>query len=184
MVVVAIIGVLAALAIVGFQRYSAASGSGEAISMLNNLRMAQEAFRAENLRYNNCTAAAGTIVGGDYYPRDPTGALTNQKVMWGPADTTVGVLGCFNAMGFRAGGAVRYNFAVTAGGPGGALGGVAGRTANNVGPAPALNPTPARDPYYVAAAVANLRGAAGDNTKSFVWISSQSTEAFIGSDSD
>jgi type IV pilus assembly protein PilA len=183
MVVVAIVGVLAALAIVGFQRYSAASGSGEAISMLNNLRMAQESFRAENLRYQNCTAAAGTIALGDYYPLAPA-AVTKQKFMWGAADVTVGTLGCFNQMGFRASGAVRYTYAATAGGPGGVLGGVAGRTANNVGPAPALNPTPSRDPFYVAAAVGNLRGPANDGASSFVWVSSQSTEAYVGADSD
>jgi type IV pilus assembly protein PilA len=189
MVVVAIIGVLAALAIVGFRRYSASSRSGEAISMLNNLRMAQESFRAENLRYNGsaaadgCGAAPGTIAGGDYYPRDPTGVLSPAKVQWGPANTVAGVLGCFNRMGFRAAGAVRYNYATTAGAPGGALGAVAGRTANNSGPAPALTP-PVADPWYIAAAVANLSGADNDGAKSFVWVSSQSTEAFVGSESD
>lgn len=189
MVVVAIIGVLAALAIVGFRRYSASSRSGEALSMLNNLRMAQESFRAENLRYNGsiaadgCNATPGSIAGADYYPRNPTGTLSPAKVGWGAADVTAGVLGCFNRMGFRAAGAVRYNYATAAGPPGGVLGAVAGRTANNIGAPPGLT-APVRDPWYIATAVANLSGNNNDGRTSFVWVSSQSTEAFVGSESD
>jgi type IV pilus assembly protein PilA len=187
MVVVAIVGVLAALAIVGFQRYSTSSRSGEAISMLNSLRMAQESFRAENLRYNNC-AGAGTISMANYYPMAPAG-LVDAKKMWGAPDAAgPNPLPCFNAMGFRASGAVRYSYAVTAGAPGATLGAIDGTSPstaspNHVGPNPTLT-APVRDPWFVGAAIANLRGPANDGVYSFVWISSQSTEAYVRADSD
>ncbi len=123
MVVVAIVGILAALAIYGVRRYVTAAGAGEATSMLNNMKIAQAAFRAENLTYAGCLAGAPTpnpatgltLAAGDLYPRTPT-ALNDQKFQWvstgGP-----NVAQCFGSIGFRSSGPTKFTYGVVAGLP-------------------------------------------------------------------
>lgn len=62
MVVVAIIGVLSALAIVGYRKYIAASKSSEASAMCQSIRAAEESFRGETMSYLD---ASPTLA---YYP--------------------------------------------------------------------------------------------------------------------
>lgn len=125
MVVVAIIGVLAALAIYGVRKYVMAAGAGEATSMLNNMKIAQSSFRAENLTYAGCLNAASTpnpnsgdtLTGADMYPRTPL-ALNDRKVQWHETAAAPNVGDCFNSIGFRSSGAVAFTYGVTAGLPG------------------------------------------------------------------
>ncbi|MBK6516706.1 MAG: prepilin-type N-terminal cleavage/methylation domain-containing protein [Polyangiaceae bacterium] len=124
MIVVAVIGILAALAIYGLRRYQQSAGTSEATAMLQNIRGAEEAWRAENLAYGGCSAASpapstiGAIGGGDLFPR--TLANTNQrKVGWGAgALSNANVAACFQALGIRSDGPVRFSFGILAGVPG------------------------------------------------------------------
>ncbi|MBL9021268.1 MAG: prepilin-type N-terminal cleavage/methylation domain-containing protein [Myxococcales bacterium] len=124
MIVVAIVGILAALAIYGLRRYQQAAGTGEATSMLQGMRGAEENFRAENLTYGGCNAAGfvnnGTnAVAADFYPR-ALGALNDRKAAFDMAGTPA-IEQCFRAVGFRSDGPVRFVYAAIAGPPGTAL---------------------------------------------------------------
>jgi type IV pilus assembly protein PilA len=153
MIVVAIVGILAALAMYGFRKYQLASKSGEATAMLSGIRGAQEAFKAENLSYLSCTAVAGTIADADFYPRPlsvlQTGDQGQRKASWDlPAHTR---FACFRSLGARPDGAVNFSYATTAGLP------AAGNTAISV---PqnfdrGLTITAPREPWYVGVAFAD-----------------------------
>ena len=66
MIVVALIGVLSALAIVGYRKYIAASKSSEGSAMCQAIRAAEESFRGETMQYLN---ASPTLA---YYPFSTT----------------------------------------------------------------------------------------------------------------
>jgi type IV pilus assembly protein PilA len=61
--VVAMIGVLSALAVVGFKKYMNSSRTADGRAIIAGIRVAQESFRAETLTYKSCSATLS-----DYYP--------------------------------------------------------------------------------------------------------------------
>jgi type IV pilus assembly protein PilA len=91
MVVVAIIGVLATLAVVGLRKIAQSSHVSEATNMVQNIRVAQEAYHSENLQYANITTGTfpngngGTPTGTTLYPANSKyGTLTG----WGATCTS------------------------------------------------------------------------------------------------
>jgi len=98
MIVVAIIGILAAIAIPNFLQFQLRSKTGEAKTNLAAIRTAEEGFFAE---FNNYVAAAST----------PGTAATANKRIW-PA--TGGGVADFNQLGWSPEGEVFYNYAVSA----------------------------------------------------------------------
>lgn len=114
MIVVAIVGVLAAIGIYGMRKYMMASKAGEATAMLGGLRGAQEGFKAENLTYQSCTAAPNVIAGGDLYPRTKA-QLNDRKAAW--EFPTNAQFACFRAMGARSDGPVVFGYGAVAGPP-------------------------------------------------------------------
>lgn len=97
MIVVAIIGVLAAIAIPSFQRYLAKAKTAEAKANIGTIFTCQEAYKATNDTYIDCTAnpvAIGT---------PPTAATTwdnNITAGWGQ-------------IGFNLIGSIRYTYEVS-----------------------------------------------------------------------
>jgi len=92
MIVVAIIGILAAIAIPNFLRFQLRSKTGEAKTNLAAIRTAEEGYFAE---YNQFVAAA----------RAPGGALNTQKRVWtAPAD--------FEQLGWAPEGEVFFDYGV------------------------------------------------------------------------
>src|SRR5258708_2631367 len=79
MIVVAIVGVLAALALVGYQRYSRSAGAGEARAMLLSIRGAEDSYKSEMLVYKGCGAVDSAA---SYYPR-PGDQVNSSKIGWG-----------------------------------------------------------------------------------------------------
>jgi type IV pilus assembly protein PilA len=65
MIVVAIIGILAAIAIPNFMNYQCKAKQTEAKSVLGNIRVAQEAYRAEWDTYSDDTGELGVVMTGD-----------------------------------------------------------------------------------------------------------------------
>jgi type IV pilus assembly protein PilA len=63
LITVAMIGVLAALGLVGYRRYVHAAQSSEARTVIGMIRGGQEAYKAEMLQYLNCSTSLT-----DYYP--------------------------------------------------------------------------------------------------------------------
>jgi prepilin-type N-terminal cleavage/methylation domain-containing protein len=69
---VAITGILAMIAVVSFRRYMSSAHSGEAASVIEAIRSAQEAYRAENHVYLNVSAANGGVA---WYPLQTPGQM-------------------------------------------------------------------------------------------------------------
>jgi len=164
MIVVAIIGILAALAIYGLRKYQQSAGSSEGQAMLQNIRGAEEAWRAENLTYGGCTAGTGaapsdtggTLVDADFFPRTITqitgpAGTGDRKVGWGPGMADAGVAACFQALAIRSDGPVRFSYGVLAGGPGAAV--TPTIPGGWIKPVPNI-PAPI-EPWYIAVALAD-----------------------------
>ncbi|MBL8740809.1 MAG: prepilin-type N-terminal cleavage/methylation domain-containing protein [Myxococcales bacterium] len=182
MIVVAIVGILAALAIYGIRRYQQSAATGEATAVLQSVRGAEEAFRSETLMYGGCktgSAAPGVaagnkdLVAGDFYPR-ATGALNDRKMQWGAGDGDL--LACTRALGIQPAGAVRFSYGVAAGNP----------SAANVTPTEpsggaALLTFRPLEPWFVGVALANRDG---DTRFARVVIYSFSNEVGITDDTE
>jgi type IV pilus assembly protein PilA len=95
MIVVAIIGILAAIAIPNFLQFQLRSKTGEAKTNLAAIRTAEEGYFAE---FNNYVAAGET----------PGSAVSTNKRVW-----TGGGLTQFDQLGWSPTGEVFYNYAVT-----------------------------------------------------------------------
>jgi len=104
MIVVLIIGVLAAIAIPSFSSYMYMSKTSEATTFLGEIRQRQEAYRAEFGQYCNVSGAAST--------RHPAGTPTDQGVAWNPAPDA------WNQLGARPDSTVRFRYSTVAGAPG------------------------------------------------------------------
>jgi type IV pilus assembly protein PilA len=180
MIVVAIVGVLAALAMYGFRKYQLSSKTGEATAMLSGMRGAQEAFKAENLAYLNCTATSGQFIAGDYYPR-ALGVVRgtadgDRKFAWDSLATDA-LTTCFRRLGARSDGPVVFVYATTAGAPGPTAIGITSDPAFN---RPLTIPAP-REPWYVAIAAADRDG---DSVMARLMVSSVQNEVYVEDDTE
>jgi type IV pilus assembly protein PilA len=111
MIVVSIVGVLAALATYGVRRYVLASKSAEAIELINNIRAAQEQFRDERFRYLDVSSV--DVASGSFFPFASKAALRNNKHTW--ATGTTGVAGKWAELGIFPSGPVAFGYACAAG---------------------------------------------------------------------
>jgi type IV pilus assembly protein PilA len=139
MAVVAIIGVLAAIATYGVRKYVLSAKTAEPIEMINSIRAAQESYKDETFGYLNVSAMTS------YYPFASKTALGNSKVAWSAGAS--GEKALWDQLGVSPSSAVQFGYACTAGkGTGvptfGALG-----VSKNLG-----YPTAATDWYVVRAA--------------------------------
>lgn len=170
MVVVVIIGVLAALAVVGYRKLVDASHVNEATNVLQSIRVAQEAYHGEALQYANISATPQSL-----YPQaQPTG-----KVMtaWGGVcsncnDNTTG----WSVLPVRVDGPVLFGYSTVAGVPGTGPGGAGGGAVTVGGQSMTFPATPTTD-WYVAAAVCDLDGQGLPNTVAFT--TSWSNQVFV-----
>jgi type IV pilus assembly protein PilA len=96
MIVVAIIGILAAIAIPNFLKFQLRSKTGEAKTNLAGIRTAEEGYFAE---FNNYLAAS----------QAPSGSPTQNKTPW-----TSGGTAAFDQLGWSPEGDVFYRYQVTA----------------------------------------------------------------------
>lgn len=110
MIVVAIMGVLAALGTYGVRKYILEAKKAEAASMITQIRAAEEAYRDETFTYLGATSFAV------WHPTSTPGGF---KYGWG-ADTTMRE-DVFDPLGVQPNGAVEYSYAVVAGTAGSSL---------------------------------------------------------------
>ncbi len=112
MIVVAMIGVMAALAIVGYRKYLNAAQAGEAKAMIQGIRAGEESYKSEMLVYLD---VSGTLT--NYYPHDPTVSQNDEKWSWVQSadpkytDPAKG----WQLLNVAADGPVRFGYAVVAG---------------------------------------------------------------------
>jgi type IV pilus assembly protein PilA len=154
MIVVAILGILAAVAIPSYMSYLQRSRTAEAVTFLAEIRQRQEAYRAEFGQYCSVSAAPGsTIDSGAWNPSTlPTGG---DKIGW-----TGG--GNWSQLGANPDGPVRFQYRTTAGPPG-TTPGVPGFTGT--------------DFWFVAQAQADLDG---DGTRVLMEVYSPTAQMFVG----
>jgi len=114
MIVVAIIGILAAIAVPSYQSYMQRARTAEAVTFLAEIRQRQEAYRAEFGQYCSASAAPGTGIGGGAW--QPTALPTNgDRTVWAP---TAG----WDQLGASPDGPTMFQYRTTAGAPGQATG--------------------------------------------------------------
>ncbi len=158
MITVAIIGVLALLATVGYSRWLRTAKTAEATSMLGSIKSAEETWRAEHLSYKGVTTSVTTI-SLEY----PIAAPSDSKVAWKPSSCAgTEICDIFRVLNVQADGAVYYRYGVVAGPADGAAKTVDGKSFS----------TAAYDPWFVARAHGNLNG---DSIQSYYWTSSFDT---------
>jgi prepilin-type N-terminal cleavage/methylation domain-containing protein len=122
LIVVAIIGVLAAVAIPSFMSYTYRARASEAVVFLGEIRQRQEAYIAEHGVYCSASAAAGSAIDSGAW--NPTTIPANgEAVSW---DSTADD---WDQLGASPDGLVRFRYRTTAGGPG-TTPGVPGYTGN------------------------------------------------------
>jgi type IV pilus assembly protein PilA len=110
MIVVAIIGILASLAIVGYRKLITSSHVSEATNMVQNIRVAQEGYHSETQQYANISVSIAT---GPYYPSNAP--IETQVTGWG-APCTVCVAGMdWSMLPLHVDGPVMFGYATTAG---------------------------------------------------------------------
>ena len=112
MIVVAVIGILSAIAIPAFQSYIYRSRTVEAVTFLGEIRQRQESYRAEFGQYCSVSAAPGSdIAGGAWAPAGGPYA-SGTKVGWS------GGPGTWDQLGAAPDGLVTFQYRTTAGPPG------------------------------------------------------------------
>jgi type IV pilus assembly protein PilA len=108
MVVVAIMGILATLAVYGVKKYVFAAGTAEPIEIINSVRAAQEAYKEETFGYKNVSDMSS------YYPFTSLTELKNARKAWtsGPSGA---VQNAWNELGVQPSGSVEFGYACAAG---------------------------------------------------------------------
>ena len=160
MVVVAIVGILATLAVFGVKRYINSAKTSEAMAMVNTIRAAEESYRDETFKYRGL----GDFTSGGWHPMETPG---NRKYNW--ATTGTGdMTNIFRELGVETTSPVYYTYTVVAGDSGGTV------------PTPPCGkaftfPTP-QEPFYVVVAKGDLDG---DGRFSYVVSHSFSGEIYI-----
>jgi type IV pilus assembly protein PilA len=114
MIVVIIVGVLAMLAVLGYRRLIQSSHVSEATGMVQNIRVAQEAYHSETQTYANVSNGLGP---GSFYPADP---VYGQVTGWGAICTNCAAVS-WAALPVHVDGPVMFGYATVAGLAGAAL---------------------------------------------------------------
>ena len=139
LIVVAIIGMLSALAILGYRRYIHAAQSSETRIVMGMIRSGEESYRQDTNAYLTCSSSLST-----YYPNT---APDDSRWVW-ERSTDTRYTGCWAQLGVHPDAPVRYGYAVMAGVAPAVPGNLDTDFAN-----PPVFPTPAAGtPWFVVAA--------------------------------
>lgn len=159
MIVVAIMGILATLAGYGVRKYVLEAKRGEAVSMLTQIRAAEEAYRDERFVYLGL---------GDFETWHPDDDPGGKKMGWGSGSNAMSDV--FAALGVISDGPVEYSYAVVAGTVDSAPPDV---------PMPEVPPLPdPTGPFYVAMAKADLNN---DGSYTYAFVHSDSNQVALDS---
>ena len=141
MVVVVIVGVLAALAVVGYRKLVNSSHTSEATHMVQAIRVAQESYRAEAGAYANISTSMNGLC--------PVHAM-GTKAPWDPSCN--GGSATWSVLAVHADGPVLFKYATMAGKGGTSLPALpTGSTAGSLGG------TPAND-WFLVSAISDIDG--------------------------
>jgi type IV pilus assembly protein PilA len=178
MIVVVIVGVLATLAVVGYRKLVNSSHVSEATSMVQNIRLAQEAYHSETQQYANIStgipSGATPTASGILYPGNPKYGI---QTAWGAACTAIcGKNWDWNMLPLHVDAPVLFGYATIAG-PANTTPAVTTLTVN--GKSVSL-PSPSPVDWYVVGAEADLDGDSTTTTNVFgtswtnqIWVSNE-----------
>jgi prepilin-type N-terminal cleavage/methylation domain-containing protein len=158
MIVVVIMGVLAALATYGVRKYLLEAKKAEAASMITQIRAAEETYRDETFEYLGVESFA------EWHPTNDPGGAKHAWTVATPNDVT----DVFSRLGVLPTGVVEYSYSVVAGTAGGGL--------------PAIPTTRVFDfpepagPFYIAMAKADLND---DGVYTYALSHSDSSDIYI-----
>lgn len=141
MAVVVIVGVLATIATIGVRKYILSAKSSEALQMIQSIKAAQEAYKAETFTY--CSVSTTPQ---DYYPAAPD---KNKRTWEQPTDPRYLK---WQQLGVSTSSPVQFGYATVAGGP-----------ADNVPQPTDLKqtlpfPAPPGQPWYIVVAAGDRDG--------------------------
>jgi prepilin-type N-terminal cleavage/methylation domain-containing protein len=175
MIVVAIIAVLSLLAVVGYRKLIQTSHVTEATGMVQNIRIAQEAYHSETQQYANLSSENNLgVQATDYYPGQPS----YQMLMgWGAANSSGSGTVPWTSVPVQVDGPVLFGYA--------SIAGSAGTQVNNGSPLPldgsATLTFPPANPtdWYVIQAEGDLDNNFGFNTDTIVYGVSTTNQIFV-----
>jgi type IV pilus assembly protein PilA len=107
LIVVAMVGVLAALAMVGYRKYLTSAQTGEAKAVIQAIRNGEAQYKVDTLTYLNCSTSYT-----DYYPQGATGP-SDRKWHW--INDAHASRPFFKSLNVDPDGPVRFAYAVVAG---------------------------------------------------------------------
>ena len=158
MVVVAILGILAGIAVVAFRKYSLRARISEAHGMLGTIRMRQESYRSEFSQYCDVSSASHNGTEGAISSTWPASNPGPTATDWNASLPTE-----WSQLGVRSSGPVYFRYATVAGNPG-VTPSIGGSDLNYGG-------SPSQDAWWAAEAYGDLDG---DTVKSTFQVSSLS----------
>jgi len=106
MIVIAIVGVLAAIGVFGFRKYIQSAAAAEVKAVIQGIRVAEEAIKAETFQYRGCSTSLT-----NWYPATPD----KNKHHWDNGQTGNAVHDCWMELNVTTDGPVRFGYAVMAG---------------------------------------------------------------------
>lgn len=168
MVVVSVLGILSAIAVLSYQRYTLRARISEAYGMLGMIRMRQESYRSEFSQYCDVSSATHDGTSGASAGYYPTSAPSRDPVDWGNSPPPEWV-----QLGVRPTGPVYFRYDTVAGNPG------VNPVAPNGGGDLGYSMLPNQDAWWMAHAYGDLDG---DGTQSLfeatsftrgVWVSNE-----------
>lgn len=106
MIVIAMVGVLAAIGIFGFRKYLRAAAAAEVKAVMQGIRVAEEAIKAETFQYKNCSTSLTS-----WYP----GVPNDKKRHWDNGQAGTPEHDCWMELNVTTDGPVRFGYAVMAG---------------------------------------------------------------------
>ncbi len=162
MIVVAIIGVMSAIAMVGYRKYMNSARTGEAKVMLEAIRGAQETYKSEMLVYLNVSTSLTT-----YYPFTPATSTAGKKFAW--VNSSGNNYANWALLNVKADSPVVFGYACVAG-VGGAM-----TAPSGFSPTPTMKTLPAGQPWFVTQASSY---ATGNPNPTLFATSSESAELF------
>jgi type IV pilus assembly protein PilA len=164
MVVVVIMGILATVGFASLRKHSNAAVHAEGLAMVQSIRAAEEAWRAEHMMYMDVSNA------DDWYPTDPRDTpRTISPFYYEPGDGTHADQDNWLRLRPSVSGGVRFGYLVNAGHAGEAM-----TTPSDPGPSVAW-PTPS-DNWFVIQAIGDTDG---DGSCVYYRASSLSGEVFV-----
>ncbi len=170
MIVVVIIGVLAALAIVGYRKLVTSSHVSEATNMVQNIRVAQEGYHAETQQY---AGISSSVVTGPWYPN----ASPNGKVETGWGAVCSGQCNAgmdWSMLPLHVDGPVLFGYATTAG-PANTAPGDKSVTVNGQ---TLTFPSPSPVDWYIVGATCDLDNS-GDGKNTHVYTTSWTNQVYV-----